>query len=358
MEEYKVIYTPSEEDIENVGKITSFLEELNVPYVKDDEIFGLIRINDIKNGREIQLRYVSSFHYRMDNSKRFGESHKGIPHDYFINISHDNIERNIRTIWIFDFEMNQHGDVTTKDGTVLKDYHRQWEVIKNTIKTATGHIDHRFFARDCEVCIVDNDELRPFLNTNCFYGYRSASVNLGLRLKKDKNGFKKGTLLMVYTFGYNFYGNKNRQDNPFVEIIRVSTMIGCQVIGGASKCLKHFLTDYQTMNVNGREVKVNELIFYVDASHMDGRAMESMNFKFVSWKGAGFMNVFLKDVDEVYVRDDGKKVSIKGKKGEIQQRKPLAHKRIMELIRDGYIVSVANAGTSVYSLNREEYLGE
>lgn len=358
MEEYKITYTPSDEDIENMEKITSFLEGLDIPYQKDDEVFGLIRINDIKNDREIQLRYVSSFHYRMDNSKRFGEKHKGIPHDYFINISHKNIEQNIRTIWIFDFEMNQHGNVTTKDGTVLKDYHRQWEVIKNTIKTATGHIDNRFFARDCEVCIVDNSELRPFLNTNCFYGYRSASVNLGLRLKKDKNGFKKGTLLMVYTFGYNFYGNKNRQDNPFVEIIRVSTMIGCQVIGGASKCLKHFLTDYPTMKVNGRDVNVNELIFYVDASHMDGRAMESMNFKFVSWKGAGFMNVFLKDVDEVYVREDGKQVTIKGKKGEIQQRKPLAHKRIMELIRDGYIVSVANAGTSVYSLNRDEYLNQ
>ena len=85
-QEYKVIFEPSEEDNRNVEKITTFLESYEIPYTVDDEIFGLIRIHDIKNNREIQLRYVSSSHYPMDNSKRFGESHKGVPHNYFINI--------------------------------------------------------------------------------------------------------------------------------------------------------------------------------------------------------------------------------------------------------------------------------
>ena len=349
-QEYKVIFDPSEEDNRNVEKITTFLESYEIPYTVDDEIFGLIRIHDIKNNREIQLRYVSSNHYPMDNSNRFGESHKGVPHNYFINISHKNYEKNIRTIWIFDFEMNQVSDVVTYTGEVLKDYHRQWEVIKNTIKTATGHIDHRFYARDCEVRLVDNKELRPFLETNCFYGYRSANKNLGLYLKKDKNGFKAGTLLMIYTFGYNFYGNKKRQDNPFIEIIRVSTLIGCQVIGGASKCLTHFFNEYPVLRIGDRDIKVNELKFYVDASHNDGRAMLSLCFKFENWVGEGFMNLWLED----YCSEDGK---LKGKKGEIFHRKPMFHKRIMELIKQKKIVSIANAGTSVYSITKEEFFG-
>lgn len=358
MTEYKVIYDPSEQDLRNVEKITTFLNSRSIPYTTDDEIFGLIRIHDVRNNAEIQLRYVSSPHYRMDNSKRFGPEHKGVPRNYFIDISHANMEKNIRTIWIFDFEMAQHEDVVTVEGELLKDYHRQWEVIKNTICTATGHIDHKFYARDCEICLVDNSELRPFLQTNCFYGYRSASVNLGLRLKKDKNGFKKGTLLYCYTLGFNYYGNKKRQDNPFVEIIRVSTRIGCQVVGGASRCLMYFLQNYPTMEVGGRKINVNELKFYVDASHNDGRAMEALNFNKESWDGEGFINVFLKDVDEVYVRPDGKKVTIKGKAGEVGQRKPAAHVEIMRLIKEGYIVSVANAGTAVYTLKRDEYLAQ
>ena len=84
--------------------------------------------------------------------------------------------------------------------------------------------------------------------------------------------------------------------------------------------------------------------------------MTSLGFALTEWSGEGFMNVFLKDVDEVYVRPDGKKIAIRGKAGQIGQRKPAAHKRIMELIRDGYMVSVANAGTAVYTINREEYL--
>lgn len=358
--EYKVSFIPSEEDKANLAKITTFLEENEIEYKVSSEIFGLISIQDAVKGNEIELRYVSSAHYPMDNSKRFGSEYVGVPKNYFIDISQGNITKNIRTIWIFDFEMNQSCDVPQMDGTILKDYHRQWEVIKNTIRTATGHIHHRFYARDCEVCVVDNTELRAFLNTNCFYGYRAANINLGLRLKKDKNGFKKGTLLMCYTFGLCYYGNKTHQDEPKIEIIRVSSKVKAQIIGGASKSLKYFLENYPTLIVNSgkerKEVKVNELIFYVDASHNDGRAMSSMGFEHVSWKGEGFMNVFLDNVDEVYIRPDGKKVAIKGEKGKVGHRQPLAHKRIMELIKERKIVSVANAGTDVWHIFREEYL--
>lgn len=340
-----VNYTFTDEDFDNLQEIKSFLEEYHIPYTQGDTLrYGIFNLNDGK----LQLRYVNSYQHRIDLSKRFGDSHQGICKNYFVDLSHYYLNNgDIRIIWIFDFEMRQ----TNEDG-----FNRQWEVIKNTILTATGHIENRFYARDCEIREVDNKELKSFLETNCFYGYRAANKNLGLYLKKDKNGFKKGDLLMVYTFGYNFYGNKKRLDNPFIEIIRVSTKLHCQVIGGASKCLKHFLMEYPTLEINQKEVQVNELKFYVDASHNDGRGMISQNFKFEEWKGGGFMNVFNEDVDEIYERPDGVKIHIKGKKGEIQHRKPAAHKHIMELIKENKIYSVENAGTSVWSIKREDYL--
>lgn len=356
-EELTITYTPSKEDDFHMEEIREFFNDEGIPYEEDKDTYGLFHLND----KTVQLRYVDSFYFPMDNQKRFGEIGKGVPHNYFIDISHRNADKGIRTIWCFDFEMEQKNDVVI-NGKLVEGYRRQWEVIKNTLRTCCGHIHNRFFARDFIVREVPNEELRPFLETNCFYGYRSANKNLGLYLKKDKNGFKKNTLLMVLTFGYNFYGNKKREDNPFIEIIRASTKIECQVIGGMSKLLTHFCKEYPILHVGERDIMVNELIFYCDASHNDGRGMShsALAFNFVSWDCYGFMNRWTCDYDGAQddrVCKNGKGFKgLKGKKGEIFHRKPLYHQQIMQLMSEGKIISIANAGTSVYSILRKEWL--
>lgn len=347
-----VEYTPSEIDLFHIKEIEDFFAFREIPYTKDDKVFGLYHINDGK----IQVRYVNSYFHPIDNSKRFGEKCKGVDPNYFIDISHKNIQNEVRTIWIFDFEMEQMNDIIDDEGHIVHNYRRQWEVIKNTLCTATGHIDVRIFARDCEVKVIPNCDVRPFLDRNCFYGYRSATVNLGVYLKKDKNGYKAGTLLMLYSFGHNFYGNKNHKDDPIVEIVRVSTRIGTQVIGGASKCLKAFLENYPTLTMGGKEYPVNRLCFYVDASHNDGRAMTAMGFEFDSWDGCGFMNRWCCDYDGQTEEIEENKNALKGSKGVIFHRKPLFHRHIMRLIGQNKIVSIANAGTICYHINRDEYL--
>lgn len=340
-----IVYDPTEDDLRRVQMIRDFLEEEGIPYEEDTDIFGVFYVND----RTTQLRYVDSFFHRMDNEKRFGESCKGIDHDYFVNISHDNYDKGVRTIWIFDFEMDQVNKTYEFEGETIEGYHRQWEVIKNTIRTACGKIRHRFYARDCEVKVVPAKELRGFLNTFCFYGYRSASVNLGLYLKKEKNGFPKGTLMFVYTFGSNFYGNKLHEDDPNIEVIRASTRIGCQVIGGISKSIKYFCMNYPILFFDERPIDVNRIIFYVDASHNDSRGMVNSNssFKFVSWDGCGFINMFTDDYD-----CDG----LVGTKGETFMRRPLFHKPIMKAIALGKIVSIANAGTIVFDMYAKDFI--
>ena len=68
-------------------------------------------------------------------------------------------------------------------------------------------------------------------------------------LKKDKAGLKKGTLLFLSSFGMNFYGNKKHFEDPYIEVIRVGTICNLQVIGGATKILKHFLVNYPTIEI-------------------------------------------------------------------------------------------------------------
>jgi len=313
--------------LNNLSEIKNFLIDNSISFEIDSEDE---RIFYLKNG-ELQLRYVDSENHKMDYTKRFGI--KGIEHDYFINITLENKKNNIRTIWIKDWEVEESKTIIGTNGKELKKYRRKWNVLQSYIKTATGNIDNRFYARDCEVKEVPNTQLRPFLEENCFYGYRSANKNLGLYLKKEKNGFEKGTLLMIYTFGYPFF-SKGLYD---AEVIRVGTKLFCQVVGGASKLLKYFLVNYPTLTYNKRTVDINKIVFIVDADHNDGRSLETLGFKFVSHKGKGFMNV---DTET----------------GEVFHRKPMQHKQIMEKMALGKIYSVANAGSIIYMIERDEYL--
>lgn len=328
---------PMTDDEKNIQIIKDFLNGENIPFeyldINKDNTHVIFTVMGIED-KPIEIRYVNSFVHKMDYKKRFNIN--GIPHEYFIDISHKNNEKGIRTIWVKDFEITTSKTIKGMNGEEIKDYHRKWEVLKSIIRTATGHIHNRIYARDCEIREVPNSQLRPFLELNCFYGYRSANKNLGLYLKKDKCGFEKGTLLFVYTFGSAFYDH-NKPGR--LEVIRVATVCNTQVIGGSSKCIKYFLENYPIVTIGKNEVEVKSLLFYVDSDHNSANSMSTLGFDFVSWKGNGFMNV---DVET----------------GEVFQRKPMKHKEIMEKIRNGKVYSVSNAGTIVYSLDKEKWLLE
>ena len=308
----------------NLMEIENFLTSTNIPFRKEDNIFYL-------SDDKFEIRYVDSENHKMDYEKRFGI--KGIPHNYFIDITKSNKEKGIRTIWIKDWEIEESKTIVNLDSIELVNYRRKWNVLQSYIKTGTGNIDNRFYARDCEVKEVSVKELRPFLDENCFYGYRSANINLGLYLKKEKNGVKEGTLLMIYTFGHPFFG-KGLYD---VEIIRVATKLNCQVIGGASKLLSKFLLNYPTLNIGNKIINVNKIVFIVDADHNDARSLETLGFTFISHKGCGFMNVD----------------SLTGK---VFHRQPMNHKLIMDRMAKGEVYSVANAGSIIYMIDKKEYL--
>lgn len=308
----------------NLKKIEDFLISTNITYKKDGTIFYL-------NDDKFEIRYVDSENHKMDYEARFGI--KGIPHNYFINITKSNKENGIRTMWIKDWELEETKTITNSEGVEMPDYDRKWRVLQSYIKTGTGNIEKRFSARECEVKEVSSQNLRSFLEENSFYGYRSSNINLGLYSKKDKNGIKEGTLLMVYTFGHPFFG-KGLYD---VEIIRVASKLNCQVIGGASKLLSNFILNYPTLNIGNKVVNVNKIVFIVDADHNDAKSLDTLGFTFVSHNGNGFMNVD----------------SISGK---ASHRKPMQHKLIMEKMAKGEIYSVANAGSIIYKIDRDEYL--
>jgi hypothetical protein len=301
-------------DRSNINKIKSFLDSINIKY-KLSNINTLYDEYAVFETEKLQIRYVNSMMYKKDYTKQFNLP--GIPRNYFINITKLNKEQNIRTIWIKDWELINEV---------------KWNVLQSYIKTATGNIEYRIYARDCEIKILSNKDVKPFLENNSFYGHRNAALNIGLILKKDINHLKKGDLVFVYTFGHPFFSKKYD-----IEVIRVASLLNTQIIGGSSKCLKYFLTNYTVLNIGKKEVTCENILFLVDADHNDGKSLERLNYKFISHNSQGFMNMYV-DTKEVFMRN------------------PRQYKNILDLIENGSVITIENAGTYVYSIKRSEYL--
>lgn len=352
-----------ENDKRNLDEIRNYLDSLGVKYEETidkfefDNEYGellhsempVIKLLDLPKGKKIELRYVNSFEFPLDNSK-WGPGFCGTSTYFFSEISKIKRDMGIRVIWIKDYEMDELTSFKDYDGSLITNYRRKWEVLKSLLSNACGRIRYHIYARDCEVKEINPTMSATFLRKYCFYGPRGANKTLGLFLKKDKCGLPKGTLLFLTSFGMNFYGNKTHKNEPFIEVIRVGTMAGVQVVGGASKLLTHFINEYPVLHVARKEgnfdVPVDKIVYYVDADHNDGNSMAALGYDFRYWDNGGFHNIALEDINIP---------QLKVSKGQMFQRKPMIHKTVVGLMKEHKVISIGNAGTIVYDIHRDDY---
>jgi hypothetical protein len=299
----------TENDFRNLEEIKKFLEENDIDYSTEFDNFCLF-YNEQPEKRMCEIEYVPSLKFPIAYPK-YGIH--GVNKDYFYKQSREAENNNSFKLWIKDFEWNDL---------------RKREVLKSQILHVCGITPNKFYARDCVVKEVESKEARAFEEENCFYGKRGASLSLGLYLKKNKNGFKKDTLLMLYTFGKNFFG---KTDNV-IEVLRVGTLKFSYVVGGASKLLKHFITNYKILKIGERKIKVEKLKFYSDYDHHIGNSLGSLGFEFDSYSKGGFVNYWVET-------------------GKIKNREPMRHKWVMEQMRLGKCYSIPNAGVKTYVLD-------
>jgi hypothetical protein len=299
----------SEKDIQNLDEIKTFLDENEIDYSTEYDNFCLHYGDDDKRSYEIE--YVPSLKYPIAYPKFNIE---GVDKNYFFDKSYKaEHEDNSFKLWIKDFEWKNP---------------RQREVLKSYILHAANKTPNRWYARDCEVKTVDPKTGRQFELDNCFYGKKGASLSLGLYSKKEKNGVPKGSLIMIYTFGKNFFG----KDENLIEIIRVGTLKYSHVVGGSSKLLKHFIRNYKTIKIGKNDVKVGKLKFYSDYDHNIGGSMDELGFEFVNYSKGGFLNYWIEE-------------------DVVKQREPMRHKWVMEQMKEGKCFAIPNAGVKTYVLD-------
>lgn len=295
----------SNKHTKNIEEIRKFLEENSIEYSTKYDNFCLFYNEPEK--RKYEIEYVPSLQFPIAYPKYGIE---GVDRDYFYKKSREAEDNNSFKLWIKDFEWEDE---------------RKRGVLKSQILHTYGITPNRFYARDCIVKEVSTREGRPFEEKNCFYGKRGASLSLGLYLKKDKNGFKKDTLLMLYTFGRNFFG----KTDSIIEVLRVGSLRFTCVVGGPSKLLKHFTRNYKTLKIGKREITVKKLKFYSDYDHHIGSSMDSVGFKLISYSGGGFINYWVET-------------------GKVKGREPMRHKWVMEQVAKGKCFSIPNAGVKTY----------
>jgi hypothetical protein len=296
----------SKEDLKNVAELKGFLDDNNVDYTTKYDNFCIIN-RDRAGGRLYEIEYIPATQFPIKYPKFNIE---GVDQNFFFNMSKKAVDNNSFKLWIKSFEWTNP---------------RQREVLKSYILHAAFKTPYNWYGRECEIRTVGPKEGRPFEDEHCFYGRRGASLSLGLYSKKDKNGIPAGTLIMLYTFGKNFFG----KDKDTIEVIRVGTRKFSYVSGGSSKLFKHFINNYKTIQIGKNLVEVKRIKFYSDFDHNIGGSMDNLGFKFSNYSGGGFMNYWVEE-------------------NIAKQREPMKHKWIMQQMAEGKVFAVPNAGVQTF----------
>lgn len=144
------------------------------------------------------------------------------------------------------------------------------DIIKEMIKNRIGLSD-KIWARKCDVRIIDDNKLvRDFLEKNHIQGFVGSSIKIGL--------FNDGNLVSLMTFGKLRISMGQKSGEGEWELLRFCNLKGKSVVGGASKILKYFISNFNP----------NKIITYSLNSYSDGNLYNKIGFDFVSETGVNY----------------------------------------------------------------------
>ncbi len=228
------------------------LKSLNINYKKfssrsevklHDYISSLCK-NIIKNSRSIisplELDiYLPDYNLAIEFNGLYWHNDEIIDKDYHLNKTKLCEEKNIQLIHVFEHHWN---DLFKR------------EIIKSMISSKL-QLNNKIYARKCKIKEVENNVKDDFLNKNHIQGQCKSSINLGLYYNKE--------LVSLICF------SKSRFNKNFdYEMIRFCSKKYFNVIGGASKLLKHFKNNYNS-----------SIITYADRTYSNGNLYENIGFK-------------------------------------------------------------------------------
>ena len=153
------------------------------------------------------------------------------------------MDKGLRLIHVFEWEWD-----------------RSKPIVKSLISSALELYERTEYARRCEVREVSMQDYEAFLEMNHLQGRVKSALRLGL--------WKDGELLMCAGWGRSRFNSKD------IELHRMCSKLGCRVIGGFSRLVRH----------SGLE----RFISYVDMAHFTGQGYVASGFLQTEWTPPGY----------------------------------------------------------------------
>ena len=177
----------------------------------------------------------------------------------------------------FGKNKNYHLDKTikcnNKNITLLHFWHSEiidsWDKVVDIINSKLN-LNQTIFARKCNIQLVSLKEKTLFLNKYHLQNSVGSNINLGLYYNNE--------LVMITTFGKSRFTNDSK-----IELLRLCTKSNISVVGGASKLIKHFITQYLAYN--------QSLISYSDRRYSNGKVYAKIGMKQVAISAPGFFYI-------------------------------------------------------------------
>jgi len=206
--------------------ITSQEEQELFNYISKIYKNDIIRNNKtILDNKEIDI-YLPNINLAIEYNGLFWHSEKmGKLKEYHLNKTLTAKNKNIELIHIFSDEWNN-----------------KKEIVKSRLLNKLNLTPNKIFARKCEIRKVLTKEKDNFLNNNHIQGKDKSQIKLGLYYNNE--------LVSIMTFGHprTAIGKTKYSLNQY-ELVRFCNLINTNVIGAASRLLKHFIKKYQPQNI-------------------------------------------------------------------------------------------------------------
>lgn len=207
-------------------------------------LINLIDVDFIENdrsildGKEIDLLYGN---IGIEVNGAYWHSEKFLSYDYHLNKTKLAESKGIQLLHFWDFEIKNKQDL-----------------VASMVKSKLGLLN-KIYARKCTIKEVSNSDAKIFLDSNHLQGSSAiGSIRYGL--------YYDDMLVSLMTF------SKSRYDKSIdYELIRFCNVLNTNVIGGASKLLKHFEKNYK-----------GSLVSYANRRFSNGNLYRQLGFEFVS----------------------------------------------------------------------------
>lgn len=199
-------------------QLRRYLDKLNISYDRN--------VRSIIAPQELDF-YFQSKHVAIEVNGNWSHSvssvgkYSPLDRNYHLTKTQRCTELGIRLIHLFEYEMSNTA---------------QWHKVKLFLEDVISDSYKIVHARKCVVKNVSKSEEQAFLSEYHLQGYVSSSVCLGL--------YYENSLVSIMSFGKPRFSSKHQW-----ELLRLCTVYGVRVCGGAAKLFAHFIREFSPQSV-------------------------------------------------------------------------------------------------------------